>query len=280
MTNDPTIDARIRKLRNHGSNKRNVHSFGFNSRLDDLHAGVLSAKLKHIHAWNDQRHPVGGAIHRRPEGRTNIELPSCSPATATSFTFTSSRPGTRRTVTGWSTSWSRTASTRRRTTRSPFTSRTDIPGAKARAIVGSVANAETNAASCVSLPMYPELTAEEVDYVVGKSSSGTSRRSDRRATASSLSAWASAACTMPPAFAANPRFELAGICRQDQKRLEAAAAKLGVSRERRRDAQKLADEVKPDVFCFCTPPDVRLPLIQHGDRERREADRLREAGRA
>ena len=45
----------MRKLRNHGSNARNVHSYGFNSRLDDLHAGVLSAKLKHIDAWNDQR---------------------------------------------------------------------------------------------------------------------------------------------------------------------------------------------------------------------------------
>ena len=49
------IDATVRKLRNHGSNKRNVHSFGFNSRLDDLHAGILSAKLKHIHKWNDDR---------------------------------------------------------------------------------------------------------------------------------------------------------------------------------------------------------------------------------
>ena len=48
VTNDAELDDRIRKLRNHGSNQRNVHSFGFNSRLDDLHAGVLSAKLKHI----------------------------------------------------------------------------------------------------------------------------------------------------------------------------------------------------------------------------------------
>ena len=28
--------------------------------------------------------------------------------------------------------------------------------------------AEKNAASCISLPMYPELTAEEVDYVISK----------------------------------------------------------------------------------------------------------------
>ena len=40
-------------------------------------------------------------------------------------------------------------------------------GKKAR-IVGSVANAEANAATCVSLPMFPELTAEEVDYVIAK----------------------------------------------------------------------------------------------------------------
>src|SRR5262249_5043203 len=46
ITNNPDIDARVRKLRNHGSDKRNVHSYGFNSRLDDLQAGVLSAKLK------------------------------------------------------------------------------------------------------------------------------------------------------------------------------------------------------------------------------------------
>ena len=42
------------------------------------------------------------------------------------------------------------------------------PWGKQARIVGPVPNAERNAASCVSLPMYPELTANEVDYVVGK----------------------------------------------------------------------------------------------------------------
>ena len=69
LTNDANIDARVRKLRNHGSAKRNVHSFGFNSRLDDLHAGVLSAKLKHIHEWNDQRIKWAARYTRGPEGR-------------------------------------------------------------------------------------------------------------------------------------------------------------------------------------------------------------------
>ena len=42
------------------------------------------------------------------------------------------------------------------------------PWGKGARIVGGMANAEANAARCVSLPMFPELTAEEVDYVIAK----------------------------------------------------------------------------------------------------------------
>jgi predicted dehydrogenase len=65
------------------------------------------------------------------------------------------------------------------------------------------------------------------------------------------------------AFAANPRFELAGIADSDQARLDAAAAKFG-SAKSGTNTQAVIEEVKPDVFCFCTPPSVRLPLIQMG----------------
>ena len=43
-----------------------------------------------------------------------------------------------------------------------------FPWGKEYKIVGSVANAEKNAASCVSLPMFPELTEKEVDYSIEK----------------------------------------------------------------------------------------------------------------
>ena len=42
------------------------------------------------------------------------------------------------------------------------------PWGKEARIVGSVPNAEANAACCVSLPMFPELPPEEVDYVIAK----------------------------------------------------------------------------------------------------------------
>ena len=65
------------------------------------------------------------------------------------------------------------------------------------------------------------------------------------------------------AFAANPRFELVGISDTDQQRLDAATAKLG-DVTANLDPRALSAAVRPDVFCFCTPPHVRLPLIKMG----------------
>jgi dTDP-4-amino-4,6-dideoxygalactose transaminase len=50
----------------------------------------------------------------------------------------------------------------------PIHKQDGYPWGKGARIVGPVEHAERNAASCVSLPMYPELTRAEVDYVVGK----------------------------------------------------------------------------------------------------------------
>ncbi|HXW04558.1 MAG TPA: Gfo/Idh/MocA family oxidoreductase [Vicinamibacterales bacterium] len=65
------------------------------------------------------------------------------------------------------------------------------------------------------------------------------------------------------AFKANARFQLVGIASRDGQRLAAAASKLGEMRTST-DARALAGELKPDVFCFCTPPGVRLPLVEIG----------------
>lgn len=62
-------------------------------------------------------------------------------------------------------------------------------------------------------------------------------------------------------FNANPRFKVVGICDIDQARLDAAAAKLGQPRTGT-DAGALARDLRPDVFCFCTLPNLRTPLIE------------------
>jgi len=65
------------------------------------------------------------------------------------------------------------------------------------------------------------------------------------------------------AFGNHPRFELAGISSRNPERLAKAAAELGVSKTAT-DPLALAKEIQPDVFCFCTPPTVRLELIKIG----------------
>jgi dTDP-4-amino-4,6-dideoxygalactose transaminase len=42
------------------------------------------------------------------------------------------------------------------------------PRGESARMAGQLTNSEHNAACCISLPMYPELTEEEVHYVVGK----------------------------------------------------------------------------------------------------------------
>ncbi|HTV55574.1 MAG TPA: Gfo/Idh/MocA family oxidoreductase [Terriglobia bacterium] len=64
-------------------------------------------------------------------------------------------------------------------------------------------------------------------------------------------------------FKNNPRFELAGISGRDPEKLAKAAAELGVKRTST-DPVALSREVEPDVFCFCTPPGLRLNLIRIG----------------
>jgi dTDP-4-amino-4,6-dideoxygalactose transaminase len=168
LTNNPDIDARVRKLRNHGSPKRNVHSYGFNSRLDDIHAGILSAKLKHIHAWNDQRIQWAARYTAGLKGATNFDLPHARPGYRHVFhlyAIETKNPAHRDALVDYLVKNGIDAKTHYSIA---IHKQEGYPWGKGARIVGSVANAERNAATCVSLPMYPELTEQEVDYVVSK----------------------------------------------------------------------------------------------------------------
>ncbi len=56
LTRSADIAARMRMIRDHGSPRKYEHEvIGLNSRLDSLQAVVLSAKLRHLSAWNAAR---------------------------------------------------------------------------------------------------------------------------------------------------------------------------------------------------------------------------------
>ena len=65
------------------------------------------------------------------------------------------------------------------------------------------------------------------------------------------------------AFKKNPRFEVAGIADVNAELLAKAGAELGIQKTST-DALRLAQEIHPDIFCFCTPPTIRLELIRTG----------------
>jgi dTDP-4-amino-4,6-dideoxygalactose transaminase len=56
VTNDDEFARKARLYANHGSLQKHIHEIeGINSRLDSIQAVVLSAKLKHIDDWNKAR---------------------------------------------------------------------------------------------------------------------------------------------------------------------------------------------------------------------------------
>ena len=168
VTNCAEMDATIRKLRNHGSAARNVHSFGFNSRLDDLHAGVLSAKLKHIHAWNDNRRQWAARYTAGLQGARNFTLPVERPGyrhVYHLYVIETKNPAHRDQLVQFLNDNGVDAKTHYSIA---IHQQEGYPWGKDARIAGSLENAERNAATCVSLPMFPELTAEEVDYVIAK----------------------------------------------------------------------------------------------------------------
>lgn len=58
-TNDEDAAARLRQLRNYGSDEKYVHrERGVNSRLDEIQAAVLRVKLDHLDRWNQRRREV------------------------------------------------------------------------------------------------------------------------------------------------------------------------------------------------------------------------------
>jgi dTDP-4-amino-4,6-dideoxygalactose transaminase len=68
-TNDPALAERIKRLRNGGQTSRYHHREpGANSRLDDLQAAILRARLPLLPAWTARRRDIAARYHRELGG--------------------------------------------------------------------------------------------------------------------------------------------------------------------------------------------------------------------
>jgi dTDP-4-amino-4,6-dideoxygalactose transaminase len=162
LTNRDDIVDRIRALRNHGSLRRSHHSMGYNSRLDDLHAAILSVKLKKIDEWNDRRREIAAMYAGGLKG-TSLRLPI-------------ERPGYRHVYHLYVIETERRDEMLKYLNDAGIDAKTHYPIAihqqegypwgKRADLNVSLPLTEKSAASVVSLPMFPELTQGEIDYVI------------------------------------------------------------------------------------------------------------------
>ncbi|HEY9601159.1 MAG TPA: DegT/DnrJ/EryC1/StrS family aminotransferase, partial [Allocoleopsis sp.] len=76
-TNDPTLAAAIRMLRDHGTSRNRYHheAIGVNSRLDAIQAAILQIKLGYLDRWNEARRAVATTYHELLEPVPGIVLP-------------------------------------------------------------------------------------------------------------------------------------------------------------------------------------------------------------
>ncbi|HEX9616961.1 MAG TPA: DegT/DnrJ/EryC1/StrS family aminotransferase, partial [Anaerolineales bacterium] len=77
-TNSPELDAKVRMLRYVGQRVKFVHEvIGFQERMDEIQAAILSVKLKRLDEWNNRRRRFA-AIYDEMLAGTPLVLPSAA----------------------------------------------------------------------------------------------------------------------------------------------------------------------------------------------------------
>jgi dTDP-4-amino-4,6-dideoxygalactose transaminase len=162
-TSDPDFMKRLRILRDHGSPAKYEHSVvGWNSRLDALQAAVLSVKLPYVHRWNTSRREHARKLAAALEGSPII--PPAIPA------------GRQHAFHLFVVRCSRRDELKRFLEEAGIQTGIHYPvplhlteAYQALAAPGRGSQPVTEALSSeiLSLPMYPELSDEQIAYVIG-----------------------------------------------------------------------------------------------------------------
>jgi dTDP-4-amino-4,6-dideoxygalactose transaminase len=79
LTNDASLAERMAMFARHGGLKKGDHRIeGINSRLDGLQAAVLSVKLAHLAAWTKRRQQIAGEFDSRLGGIEDLTVPKAA----------------------------------------------------------------------------------------------------------------------------------------------------------------------------------------------------------
>ena len=166
ITNEPKIAETVDLLRKHGAKTSYYYLLpGFNSRLDTLQAAILSVKLKRLDSWNELRGKKATLYNQLLGGIDGIEPPSVEEFGKSSFNYYTIRvkhPGL---------------------SRSALREHLELRGVQTMVYYplslhlqeafsalgyneGDFPESEQAQSQVLSLPMYPELTEEQIREVV------------------------------------------------------------------------------------------------------------------
>jgi len=162
VTNDRDVCERLRALRNHGQGGRYVHErVGYNYRMHGFQGAVLNVKLPHLDAWNERRRAIAA---RYTEALADVPV---RPPYEAEYAHCVWHQYPIRCV-------QRDALQEHLTKAEVGTGiHYPVPMSRQEALEpylnsrGPVPEAERMATEVLSLPMYPELSDEAVDYVIG-----------------------------------------------------------------------------------------------------------------
>ena len=160
-TDSPELDTRLRRLRNHGQSSRyNSTEPGWNSRLDEIQAAILRIKLRYLKKWQDARRACAAQYTKRLSVIREVETPGAPKDCEHVFHQYTIRAERRDQLQEFL--------CQRRIGNSvyyPVPLHLQPIYADLGHQVGSFPEAEKAAAAAISLPMFPELRAEQIEHV-------------------------------------------------------------------------------------------------------------------
>jgi len=76
VTNDETVAERISALRDHGRRQKYIHEMlGLNLRLSEIHAAIGRQQLKHVEEWNAKRRTIAAHYNTSLRNLNNVITP-------------------------------------------------------------------------------------------------------------------------------------------------------------------------------------------------------------
>ena len=159
-TNSDEIAEQFMLLKSHGSKVRNQHEIvGWNSRLDELQAAILRIKLKHIDEFNKKRISVAKRYN---------ELLASSTTQTPSFKENGSHVFHQYTLLSESRDAISAELSKENIGHAVYYSipLSEQPAFKDISRSESLTNTQAICAKCISLPMFPEMSSEQIEQVV------------------------------------------------------------------------------------------------------------------